>query len=101
MSSSTKPRPSENRTEENREKSPPVFSRRAWTGTGSVEVAIFDKTITGDNGDFRVFNVLAKRSWKDDEGYQSSNSFRPEDVLPLALFLQEAYSFIASEQAKR
>jgi hypothetical protein len=79
----------------------PIFSRRAWTGSGAVEVAVFDRMVDGDNGSYRVFNTVAKRSWKDGEEYTSSNNFRPEDLLPLAIFLQEAYSFIASEQAKR
>jgi len=72
-----------------------------WTGTGSVEVAVFDRMIENDDKEFRVFNIVAKRSWKEDDEYKSGNSFRPEDLLPLALFLQEAYSFIANEQAKK
>lgn len=79
----------------------PIFSRRAWTGTGAVEIAVFDRMVEGDNGSYRVFNTVAKRTWKDGDEYTSSNNFRPEDLLPLGLFLQEAFSFIASEQAKR
>lgn len=98
--SSTRSR-SNGRKEEDAEKSRPVFSRRAWTGTASVEVAIFDKMVTGDAGEFRVFNVVVKRSWKDGEKFESSNSLRPEDLLPMAAFLHEAFLWIANENAKR
>ncbi|HUY33184.1 MAG TPA: hypothetical protein VMV69_10410 [Pirellulales bacterium] len=83
------------------EKSRPLFTKRVWTGTGSVEVAVFDRMVKGDDGEFRVFNIVAKRSWKSEDGYDSSNNFRPEDLLPLALFLQLAYEFIANEQARK
>ena len=98
MSSSARSKRSD--TEE-REKSGPIFSRRAWTGTGSVEVAVFPKMIDGNDGEYRVFNTIAKRCWKEGEEYKSGNAFRPEDLLILALFLQEATSFICTEQAKR
>lgn len=94
MAKSSAPKQSE-------EKTSPIFTRRVWTGTGSVEVAVFDKMIDGDSGKHRVFNVVAKRSWKKDDEYESGNNFRTEDLLPLALFLEEAYSFIAGEQAKK
>lgn len=55
----------------------------------------------GNDREFRSFTVVARRTWKDDKGYQSSNSFRTEDLLPLALFLQEAYAFVVSEQSKK
>lgn len=99
-SASTKPKRSEPEPKEEK-KSGPVFSRRVWTGTGSVEVAVFSKEIDGDNGPYQVFNVAVKRTWKDDEGYQSSNSFRPEDLLALAVFCEEAWSFISNENSKR
>jgi hypothetical protein len=98
MSSSKTSRQAEPKDEK---KTGPLFSRRVWTGTGSVEVAVFDKMIEGDEGEFRVFNVVAKRTWKSDDKYESGNSFRPEDLLPLALFLEEAWSFIAAETSKR
>ena len=98
MSSSTQSKRPEPKEEK---KAPPVFTRRVWTGTGSVEVAVFSKELEGDNGPYQVFNVVAKRTWKDDDGYQSGNSFRPEDILVLALFLQEAASFIVNEQSRK
>lgn len=90
-----------NGSQDREERSPPIFSRRKWTGSANVEVAVFDKMIEGEGGEFRVFTVVAKRSWKDGDEYKSGNYFRPEDLLILALFLQEAASFIAQEEAKR
>jgi hypothetical protein len=90
------------RNGEEREKgSPPVYSRRAWTGTGTVEVAVFERMVESESGDRRVFHVVAKRTWKDGDEYKSSNVFRPEDLLPLSLFLQFAYAFITNENSKR
>ena len=83
------------------EKSGPVWSKRAWTGSGSVECAIFAKTVEGDNGPYEVHNTVLKRSFKTDEGYDSSNSFRVEDLLIGALFLQEAALFILNEQSRK
>lgn len=100
MSNSTKSKQVEQKLEKS-EKTAPIFTRRVWTGSANVEVAVFDKLVDGDNGEFRVFNIVARRSWKEGDKYESNNSFRTEDLLPLSLFLQEAYSFVASEQAKR
>lgn len=100
MSNSTKSKQVEQKPEKT-EKTGPIFTRRVWTGSANVEVAVFDKMVDGDNGEFRVFNIVARRSWKEGDKYESNNTFRPEDLLPLSLFLQEAYSFVASEQAKR
>ena len=83
------------------ERTKPIFSRRMWTGTGSVEVAIFEKSVESDKADFRVFNVVCKRVWKSEQGYESGNSFRPEDLGVLAVFVQEALLFIANEQSKK
>ncbi len=88
------------------ERRTPIFTRRVWTGTGSVEVAVFDKDLPSTDADeqggkHQVFNVVAKRVWKEGEEYKSGNSFRPEDLLPLSLFLEEAFAFIATEQMKK
>ena len=88
MSNSTRSKQDEQKSE----KTAPIFTRRVWTGSANVEVAVFDKMMEGDNGEYRVFNVVARRSWKDGEKYESNNSFRPEDLLPLSLFLSLSLS---------
>jgi hypothetical protein len=92
--------------EEQQEKTGPIFSREAWTGTGKVCVAVFDRKIKGDNGEYRLFNILVKRVWRNpdekaNEKWLEGNNFRPEDILILALFLQEAASFICTEQSRQ
>lgn len=93
--------PKSKQAEQKSEKSAPIFTRRVWTGSGNVEVSVFEKVREGDGGEYRAFSTVAKRSWKEGDKYESSNYFRPEDLLPLSLFLQEAYSFIAAEQSKK
>lgn len=101
MSSSTKSRSQREQSANGDEKAKPLFTRRVWTGTGSVEVSVWSKMIEVEGGEMEVFNVVAKRSWKTDNGYESGNSFRPEDLLPLALFLQEAWQFVNNEQQRK
>jgi hypothetical protein len=99
MSNSTKSKRSE--PEDKPEKSGPAFSRKVWTGSGWVEVAVFPKTIAGENGDYVVWSTLVKRAWKEGDEYKSGSFFRPEDLLPLALFLQEAASFVMHEASQK
>lgn len=87
----------------------PVFVRRVFTGTASVEVAVFEKMIDGEQGPYRVFNCVCKRSWKNpkkvipkgEKKYLSSNSFRAEDLAPLSIFVAEAFSFISNMNTKK
>jgi len=69
----------------------------------TVEVAVFDRVVDiEDHGPIRIFRCEALRTWKDENGCHSSTArLQPEDMLPLALFLQLAFEFIANEQAKK
>ena len=81
---------------------PPVFSRRMWSNNGgSIEVAVFPKTVKSDNGEFETFNVSAKRSWKDGDEYKSSQGFRGDDIPLLVSLLQQAHSFICQEMNRK
>lgn len=100
-SASTKNKRSEPEPEKDKRAAGPIFTRRVWTGTGTIEASLFSKEIDGDNGPYQVFSVAVSRSWKTEEGYDSSKaSLRPEDLLPMAMFLQEIYSEIVTEQKK-
>ncbi len=79
-----------------KEKSPPVWKRRIWTGAGAVEVSVFSKV----KDDIESFFVAVRRTWKNDEGYQDGNLFSPHELLVLADALQKAYAFI-DEQIHR
>jgi hypothetical protein len=49
----------------------PVYSKRYWTGSGSVEVAVFATPVDNGNASFTSYGTAAKRSYKDDQGKPS------------------------------
>lgn len=77
---------------------PPVWSRRTWTGNGSVEVAVFEKEVTSDNGTFTAYSVSVKRTYKDDNGYKDAKGFQGPDLPHLIVLLNAAALFITEEQ---
>lgn len=79
---------------------PPVWSRKLWTGSATVEVAVFEKMVKNDNGEFLAYNVSAKRTYKAEDAYKSSQGFRADDLPFLIQLLTQAYSYI-SEQLNR
>ena len=77
----------------------PVWSRKRWTGSANIEVAVFEKMVKeGTQEEFMTWNVSAKRTYKDDEGYKSVQGFRSEDVPVLVQLLQQADAFISDQQ---
>jgi hypothetical protein len=42
-----------------RESAPPVFTRKVFTGTGNVEVAVWER----EHEDRKVFSVTVRRTW--------------------------------------
>lgn len=84
--------------EKTEKKDPPVWSRKMWTGSANVEVAVFSKVINeGGQGEFTAYNVTARRTWKNDEGYQASASFRSEDCPVLIQLLTQAQAFVTDQ----
>ena len=79
---------------------PPVWSRRMWTGKAAIEVAVFTREVTSDNGSFTTYNVTAKRTYKKDDAYHTAAGFRSDDLPTLIQVLSQAYSFIAHQQNK-
>jgi hypothetical protein len=77
---------------------PPVWSKRYWTGSGAVEVAVFRRTVSTADGSFATYSTAAKRTYKDGDEYRSVHSFWPADLLPLAHGLTEAFSWIAQQE---
>lgn len=55
--STRKPEPEEQ--EDRAEKRGPCFTRRVFTGSGTVELAAFGKFVDTENGERRVFSVIA------------------------------------------
>ncbi len=78
----------------------PVWSRKRWTGSANIEVAVFEKMVNeGKEDEFLTWNVSAKRTFKDaDQGYKSVQGFRAEDTPVLIQLLQQADAFISDQQ---
>jgi hypothetical protein len=100
---STNPRKSANQTDSSSHEEPPpkgeppVWSRR-YRGTGAfLDIAVFQKEMTSDNGSFSVFSIKMVRSYKDGDAWKDTHSLRPEDLPVVSAGLLQAYEFICSE----
>ena len=92
MASGTRPK------SEVREKNPPVWSRRTFTGSGSLEVAVFEKNVDTNGGTFTAYSVSAKRTYKDGDGYKEAKGFQGPDLPHLIVLLQAAAAHIVELQ---
>lgn len=78
--------------------SPPVWSRKLWTGSATVEVAVFEKVVNeGQQNEFVAFNVSVKRTYKDGEEFKSTQGFRGEDIPHLVSLLNQAHAYICEQ----
>ena len=76
----------------------PVWSRRYWTGSGNLEVAVWSRMV-GEGDDARqVLNTSLKKTYKTDTEYKESSSYRFEELGLVILALQEAAHFISEQQ---
>lgn len=83
--------------------SPPVFASRHFTGSSTVEAAVWEKTV-GQGKDERVtFSVTCSRSYRerDSEDWKTSPSFWPTDLPFVMLALQDAYLWIHEQNQKK
>ncbi len=62
---------------------------------GAVQAAVW--TTPGTHG--TMYSVTVSRSYRDGEEWKSTGSFAPEDLLPLGLALQQAYTWIQLDKA--
>ena len=84
------------------EATPPVYSRRYWTGSASVEIAVFSRVVESGNGSFTSYSSGVKRTYKDENGeYKETRYLRPEDLLVAAHALEQAFAWITSEQQQK
>lgn len=87
-------------TREERNDKRPAASFKYGVAGGIIEAAVWTKEMKSDSGnDFLVYNVQVSRSYKDDNGWQSTNSVRGSDVPVLIHALQKAYDFILEDRA--
>ena len=95
------PGPTRSKTAGSRTKDPrvaPIWSRRVWTGNGTLDVAVFRHVVQAGTTEIVSYNTAAKRLWKVGEESRESRSFRSEDLLPLARLLGQAFDFITQQQ---
>jgi len=71
------------------EKKEPVQKLRAWTGSSAVEVAVW----SNDSG----YSVTWHRSYKQGDNWQKTQSLFPQDMLPLAQLLNQAWAWIQEQ----
>jgi len=82
------------------EKKQPVFTWSHPTGSGRIEIAVWDKVVSGENGDRVVYSVTCQRSYrKQDGGFENTGAFWQTDLLVLAHGLQVAFDRIKELQA--
>ena len=81
------------------EKRAPVFNWSHPTGSGRVEIAVWDKTVSTDNGDRVVYSVTCQRSYRKQEGgFENTGIFWPTDLLVLAHGLRVVFDRIKEMQ---
>jgi hypothetical protein len=81
------------------EKRAPVFTWSHPTGSGRVEIAVWDKTVSTDNGDRVVYSVTCQRSYRKPEGgFENTGIFWPTDLLVLAHGLEVVFDRIKEMQ---
>ena len=82
------------------EKKQPVFTWSHPTGSGRIEIAVWDKVVhTADNGDRTLYSVTCQRSYrKQDGGFENTGAFWHTDLLVLAHGLEVAFDRIKEMQ---
>lgn len=81
----------------------PVFTRRMFTGSATVEAAVWPTTVGSGDSERETFNVTVQRSYKDPDtnDYKRTQSFWPQELPALALCVQDCALWIAEQDRKR
>ena len=81
------------------EKKQPVFTWSHPTGSGRIEIAAWEKVVSGENGDRVFYSVTCQRSYrKQDGGYENTGAFWHTDLLVLAHGLEVVFDRIKQLQ---
>lgn len=82
-----------------REKKQPVFTWAHPTGSGRIEIAVWDKVIQTDNGQRVLYSVTCQRSYrKQDGGFENTGTFWHTDLVVLAHGLNVVFDKIKELQ---
>jgi hypothetical protein len=82
------------------EKKPPVYSWSHPTGSGRIDIAVWDKVVQTDSGEKVLYHVTCQRSYRrqQDGGFENTGIFWPTDLLVLAHGLQVVFDRIKEMQ---
>ena len=81
------------------EKRQPVFTWSHATGSGRVEIAVWDKAVSTDNGEKVLYHVTCQRSYRKQEGgYENTGIFWHTDLLVLAHGMEVVFDRIKEMQ---
>jgi hypothetical protein len=81
------------------EKKQPVFTWSQFTGSGRIEIAVWDKVVQADNGERVLYSVTCQRSYrKQDGGFENTGAFWHTDLLVLAHGLEVVFDRIKEMQ---
>ena len=82
------------------EKKPPAFTWSHGTGSGRVEIAVWEKVVQTDNGEKVLYHVTCQRSYRKQEGgFENTGVFWPTDLLVLAHGLEVVFDRIKEMQS--
>jgi len=80
-------------------KKQPSFTWSHPTGSGRIEIAVWDKVVQTDNGERVVYSVTCQRSYrKQDGGFENTGTFWHTDLLVLAHGLEVVFDRIKQMQ---
>ena len=82
------------------EKRPPIYSWSHPTGSGRIDIAVWDKVVQTDNGERILYHVTCQRSYRRQQegGFENTGTFWPTDLLVLAHGLQVVFDRIKELQ---
>lgn len=82
------------------EKKQPVFTWSHPTGSGRIEIAVWDKVVQTDNGERVLYSATCQRSYRRQEGgFENTGTFWHTDLLVLAHGLEAVFDRIKEMQS--
>jgi hypothetical protein len=101
MSTATRSRPANEEPQEKTTANRPVFSKKVPTGSGKIEVSVWQNTKGEGDKERLVLSITLKKTYKSDGEYKESTSLFPQDLEFAIQALTAADEFCADETAKK
>lgn len=89
-------------TQEAPPKNKPIYSRKHWTGRGTIETAVFEKVMNeGKQNEFVDYFVTVKKTFKNDKDeYEETSAFDPHEMLVMIEASRDLYEFVEKERKR-